>query len=67
MLDRIGGGDATVGGILYGLLKGWDAERCLRFGWASGALATTVLTDYAVPADEDQIWTIWNGNARIKR
>ena len=67
VLDRIGGGDATVGGILYGLLKGWDAERCLRFGWASGALATTVLTDYAVPADEDQIWTIWNGNARIKR
>lgn len=67
VLDRIGGGDATVGGILYGLLKGWDAERAMQFGWACGALATTFLTDYAVPADEDQVWAVWNGNARIKR
>ncbi|RLP08895.1 sugar kinase [Propionibacterium australiense] len=67
VLDRIGGGDATVGGILHGLLRDWDAEKCMQFGWASGALATTFLTDYAIPADEDQIWAIWNGNARIKR
>lgn len=67
VLDRIGGGDGFVGGMLYGLLRGWDAERCLHFGWASGALAATFLTDYAVPADEEQIWSIWAGNARVKR
>ena len=67
VLDRIGGGDGFVGGLLYGILKGWDAEKCLRFGWASGALATTFLTDYAQPADEEQIWSIWEGNARVKR
>ncbi|MGE0079270.1 MAG: PfkB family carbohydrate kinase [Bacteroidales bacterium] len=67
VLDRIGGGDGFVGGLLYGVLKGWDSEKCMQFGWASGALATTFLTDYAQPADEDMVWSIWEGNARVKR
>lgn len=67
VLDRIGGGDGFVGGLLYGILKGWDVKKCARFGWASGALAVTMLTDYAQPADEEQLWSIWEGNARVKR
>jgi 2-dehydro-3-deoxygluconokinase len=67
VLDRIGGGDGFVGGFIYGIIKGWDADKCTQFGWASGALVTTLLTDYAQPADEDQIWSIWSGNARVKR
>ncbi len=67
VLDRIGGGDGFVGGLLYALLRGWDAEKCIQFGWSCGALATTFLTDYAQPADEEQIWSIWEGNARVKR
>src|SRR5450830_848352 len=67
ILDRIGGGDGFVGGLIYGILKGWDAEKWIRFGWATGALATTLLTDYAQPADEEQVWNIWEGNARVKR
>jgi 2-dehydro-3-deoxygluconokinase len=67
VLDRIGGGDGFVGGLLYGILKGWDAEKCMQFGWATGALATTFLTDYAQPADEEMVWSIWQGNARVKR
>jgi 2-dehydro-3-deoxygluconokinase len=67
VLDRIGGGDGFVGGLLYGILKGWEPEKWLAFGWASGALATTFLTDYAQPADEDQVWSIWKGNARVLR
>lgn len=67
VLDRIGGGDGFVGGLLYAVIRGWQAERQLEFAWASGALATTFLTDYAQPADEEQIWSIWNGNARVKR
>ena len=42
VLDRIGGGDGFVGGLLYGILKGWKAEECLHFGWATGALATSM-------------------------
>ena len=67
VLDRIGGGDGFVGGLLYGVLKGWEPEQWIRFGWATGALAVTLLTDYAQPADEAQVWSIWEGNARVKR
>lgn len=67
VIDRIGGGDGFVGGLLYGLLRGWSAEESLHFGWASGALAVTLLTDYAQPPDEEQVWSIWKGNARVQR
>lgn len=67
VLDRIGGGDAFVGGLLYAILKGWEPQKWIQFAWASGALAVTLLTDYAQPADEDQIWSIWQGNARVQR
>lgn len=67
VLDRIGGGDGFTGGVLYGVYKGWEPKKCLQFGWASGALATTSLNDYASPADEEQVWSIYKGNARVKR
>jgi 2-dehydro-3-deoxygluconokinase len=67
VLDRLGGGDGFVGGLLYGILKGWEPEKWIQFGWAAGAMATTSLTDYAQPEDEEQVWDIWRGNARIKR
>lgn len=67
VLDRIGGGDGFVGGMLYGILKGWEPQKWIEYGWACGALATTFLTDYAQPADEEQIWSVWEGNARVKR
>ncbi|HUV64314.1 MAG TPA: sugar kinase [Sedimentisphaerales bacterium] len=67
VLDRIGGGDGFVGGMLYAILRGWEPAKWVQFGWATGALVTTLLTDYAQPADEDQIWSIWQGNARVRR
>ncbi len=67
VIDRIGGGDGSVGGVLYGILKGWPVEKCAQFGWATGALAATSLHDYGAPADEEQVWSIWEGNARVKR
>ena len=67
VLDRIGGGDGFVGGLLYAILKNWEPVKWIQFGWASGALATTFLTDYAQPADEEMVWSVWEGNARVKR
>ncbi|HOG00417.1 MAG: 2-dehydro-3-deoxygluconokinase [Firmicutes bacterium ADurb.Bin248] len=67
VLDRIGGGDGFTGGLLYGVYRGWEPEKCLQFGWACGALAVTELADYATPADEEQVWSIHKGNARVKR
>ncbi len=67
VMDRIGGGDGFTGGLLYGVLKGWEPDQCLHFGWACGVLAASSLNDYAEPADEKQIWDIYAGNARVQR
>ena len=67
VMDRIGGGDGFTGGLLYGILKGWEAAKWVQFGWATGVLATTSLNDYAEPADEKQVWDIYAGNARVQR
>lgn len=67
VLDRIGGGDGFVGGLLYSILREWAPEKWVQFAWATGAMATTFLTDYAQPADEAQVWSIWEGNARVQR
>lgn len=65
--DRIGGGDGFVGGLLYAILKGYEPKDWLRLGWASGALAVTTGDDYATPIDEEQLRSIYSGNARVKR
>jgi len=67
ILDRIGGGDGFAGGLLYGVLTGMEPEKATQFGWACGALATTVMEDYATPADEEMVWSIYEGNARVRR
>lgn len=67
ILDRIGGGDGFMGGFLYGIVKGYDAKKCVALGWAGGALASTSLNDYAEPADEKQLLDIYAGNARVQR
>ena len=67
VMDRIGGGDGFSGGLLYGVFKGWEPEKWLQFGWASGVLAASSLNDYAEPADEKQLWDVYAGNARVQR
>jgi len=67
VLDRIGGGDGFAGGLLYGVLTGMAPIKATQFGWACGALATTVLEDYATPMNEDMVWSIVEGNARVAR
>lgn len=67
VLDRIGGGDGFVGGLLYSIMRQWEPSKWIQFAWASGALATTFLTDYAQPSDEQMVWNIWEGNARVVR
>ncbi len=36
-VNPVGSGDAMVAGIVFGLEKGWEFERCLEFGVAAGA------------------------------
>ena len=67
VLDRIGGGDGFTGGLLYGVLRGWEPAKWVQFGWATGVMAATSLNDYAEPADEKQVWDVYAGNARVQR
>ncbi|MDD4355149.1 MAG: PfkB family carbohydrate kinase [Candidatus Izemoplasmatales bacterium] len=67
VMDRIGGGDGFVGGLLYGLLKGYSLTESLQLAWASGAYVVTLLDDFGLPLNEEQLWRIYEGNARVKR
>ena len=60
------GGDGFVGGLLYAILRGWEPEKWPQFAWATGALVVTVAEDYGQPLDEAQVWSIYEGNARVK-
>ncbi|MBU9727290.1 PfkB family carbohydrate kinase [Diplocloster modestus] len=65
--DRIGGGDGFVGGMLYAILSGYPPAEWIRYGWACGALVATLATDYGQPVSEEEIRSIYEGNARVKR
>ena len=65
--DRIGGGDGFVGGLLYAIVRGWEPCKWSQFAWATGAMAATLANDYAQPVSEEQVWSIYEGNARVKR
>jgi 2-dehydro-3-deoxygluconokinase len=67
VIDRIGSGDAFVGGMLYGILRGWTPDRWQYFGWASGVTAAGMLCDHVKPMDEESIWQVWSGNAAVTR
>ena len=67
ILDRIGGGDGFAGGLLYGIIQGWEPATWIQFGWATVTLAASSRNDYAEPADEKQVWAIYAGNARVQR
>ena len=67
VMDRIGGGDGFSGGLLYGVLQGWEPEKWLQFGWASGVLAASSLNDYAEPADEKKVWDVYAGKKKEKK
>jgi 2-dehydro-3-deoxygluconokinase len=45
VVDRIGGGDAFTGGLIYALLEGWKVERAVEFAVAAGCMK------HSVPAD----------------
>lgn len=46
IVDRVGGGDAFAGGLIYGLLKyGEDAQKALDFAVAAGCLKHTIPGD----------------------
>lgn len=53
VLDRIGGGDGFVSGILHGFLSGFSFEKTVEFGVASGILAHMTYGDSPISSVSD--------------
>ena len=53
ILDRVGGGDAFVAGLVHVLLQGGDLQRALDLAVAHGALAMTTPGDNAMASLEE--------------
>ena len=69
IVDRVGGGDSFMGGLIYGLLtyEGDDA-KALEFAVAASCLKHTVFGDYnRVTVSEVEALMAGDGTGRIKR
>ena len=50
ILDRVGGGDGFVSGLIFGILEGHEVDRAVEYGTAHGALAMTTPGDNSMAA-----------------
>ncbi len=68
IVDRIGGGDAFMAGLLYGLHHYEDAKEAINFATAASALKHTIPGDYLL-ATVEEIEELMSGNTTgaIKR
>lgn len=68
IIDRVGGGDAFIAGLIHGLMTFNDEQRALEFGVAASALKHTIEGD-ALISTEAEVEAIRQGDitGRIKR
>jgi len=68
IVDRVGGGDAFIAGLIHGLLTFNDPQHALEFGVAASALKHTIEGD-ALISTVDEVEAIRQGDTsgRIKR
>ncbi|MDR1106112.1 MAG: sugar kinase, partial [Treponema sp.] len=68
IVDRIGGGDAFSGGLIYGLSALGDRQRALEFAVAAGALKHSIPGDYNRVGKDDVYRLMEGGGAgRVER
>ena len=69
IVDRVGGGDSFMGGLIYGLLTyPSDDQMALEFAVAASALKHTIFGDFnRVSADEVIALVEGNTSGRVKR
>ena len=68
VVDRLGGGDAFIAGILHGLALSWDLQKVVEFATAASAIKHTIPGDINLTSEEE-ILEIAQGNTsgRVKR
>lgn len=68
IVDRVGGGDSFMGGLIYGLLAYGDDQKALEFAAAASALKHTIFGDYnRVSVPEVEALMEGNGSGRVSR
>jgi 2-dehydro-3-deoxygluconokinase len=68
IVDRVGGGDSFMGGLIYGLLTYSDPQEALEFAAAASALKHTIFGDYnRVTVAEVEALMRGTGAGRVSR
>jgi 2-dehydro-3-deoxygluconokinase len=68
IVDRVGAGDSFTGGLIYGLLSGFDPLRCVEFAAAASCLKHSIPGDFNLVSAKD-VETLLAGDAsgRVQR
>lgn len=68
IVDRIGGGDAFMAGLIYGMITGLDDQKVLDFATAASCLKHTIHGDFNL-ATLEEVETLMSGDksGRVKR
>lgn len=67
ILDRVGGGDAFVSGLIYAAIKGYSPQDRLNFAVASSVIKHTIRGDANITDDEQTIADLMNMKYEIQR
>jgi 2-dehydro-3-deoxygluconokinase len=67
ILDRVGGGDGFVSGLVHGLLEGEDLQTCVELGAAHGALAMTTPGDTSMATRQEVHALATGSSAHVRR
>jgi 2-dehydro-3-deoxygluconokinase len=68
IVDRVGGGDAFMGGLIYGLRKLENAEKALRFAVAASCLKHSIAGDFnQVTVAEVETLMAGDASGRVRR
>ena len=68
IVDRVGGGDAFAGGLIYSLINGKETKEALEFAVAAACLKHTIPGDFNM-VDADEVRSLQKGNVsgRVQR
>ncbi len=68
IVDRVGGGDSFAAGLVFGLLRGAEAQDCVEFAAAASCLKHSIPGDVnLVTEDEVRALVSGDGSGRVRR
>lgn len=68
IVDRVGGGDSFTGALIYGILSGFDPQRCVDFAVAASCLKHSIVGDFnMVSVKEVEALLSGDASGRVQR